>query len=432
VVDYYNRTFGFDEHTTAIGGEVKSELDAIESAFTAVNNDIISYQISASASAAAASASAVSAASSESTASAAASSATYSASSASISEANAASSFASFDDRYLGAKGSNPTVDNDGNALLTGALHWNTPSNVMRVFDGLVWTDVVQTTAGTLQAANNLSDVSDKALGRSNLGVAIGTNVQAYDALLQAISALNTSADNFPYFTGLNTVSQTALTSFMRTLLDDTDAATARTTLGVASASDVSSHAADATKHITTAQNTLLDGLEANGTTATELNKIHGISATTSTPTGVFVEIGGDGLIKMQSIANFFNKVGQALHLNANRGRMVNTYAYTNGTVLIPGYMYMFCRYWPPNSWALPTVANTTSGDTITLVSMKYQGMDDGWSATYQLTITCSANVYIHLGASGESLVLDDSKVGVVSLICSYCDGVCANWSIGY
>jgi hypothetical protein len=51
----------------------------------------------------------------------------------------AAAAYDSFDDRYLGAKSSNPTVDNDGNALLTGALYWNTVSNEMRVYSGSAW-----------------------------------------------------------------------------------------------------------------------------------------------------------------------------------------------------------------------------------------------------------------------------------------------------
>lgn len=87
---------------------------------------------SASSSASAASTSASNAATSESNASSSASSAASSASSA-------AASFDSFDDRYLGAKSSNPTLDNDGNALLTGALYFNTTANEMRVYSGSAW-----------------------------------------------------------------------------------------------------------------------------------------------------------------------------------------------------------------------------------------------------------------------------------------------------
>ena len=45
----------------------------------------------------------------------------------------------SFDDRYLGAKSSAPSLDNDGNALITGALYWNTTSNLMFVWSGTAW-----------------------------------------------------------------------------------------------------------------------------------------------------------------------------------------------------------------------------------------------------------------------------------------------------
>jgi len=62
-----------------------------------------------------------------------------SATAAASSATAAAASYDSFDDRYLGAKSSAPTLDNDGNALLTGALYWNTTSNLMFVWSGSSW-----------------------------------------------------------------------------------------------------------------------------------------------------------------------------------------------------------------------------------------------------------------------------------------------------
>lgn len=53
--------------------------------------------------------------------------------------ANAAASFDLFDDRMLGAKANDPTVDNDGNPLLTGALYFSTTLNRMKVWDGDSW-----------------------------------------------------------------------------------------------------------------------------------------------------------------------------------------------------------------------------------------------------------------------------------------------------
>jgi hypothetical protein len=52
----------------------------------------------------------------------------------------------SFDDRYLGTKTSDPTVDNDGNALAAGALYFSTTQNVMKVYDGASW--IAATAAG--------------------------------------------------------------------------------------------------------------------------------------------------------------------------------------------------------------------------------------------------------------------------------------------
>ncbi len=93
----------------------------------------------ASNSASAASTSATNASNSATAASTSATNAASSATSAASSATAAAASFDSFDDRYLGAKSSNPSVDNDGNALLTGAIYFNTVANEMRVWTGSAW-----------------------------------------------------------------------------------------------------------------------------------------------------------------------------------------------------------------------------------------------------------------------------------------------------
>ncbi len=97
-----------------------------------------------------ATAAATSATNASNSATAAATSATNAAASetaAAASAAAAASSLDSFDDRYLGAKSSDPTVDNDGNALVTGALYYSTTAQAMKVYDGAAW--ITATAAGT-------------------------------------------------------------------------------------------------------------------------------------------------------------------------------------------------------------------------------------------------------------------------------------------
>jgi hypothetical protein len=103
----------------------------------------------------------------------------------------------SFDDRYLGAKTSNPTVDNDGNALVAGALYFNSVSGAMQLWTGSAWVAAYVSGSGYLAAANNLSDVSSTASARTNLGLAIGTDVQAYDADLTTLGAGGGGARTF-------------------------------------------------------------------------------------------------------------------------------------------------------------------------------------------------------------------------------------------
>jgi len=68
-----------------------------------------------------------------------ASAASASAASASDSAAAAAASYDSFDDRWLGAKVTNPTVDNDGNALVVGAAYFNSAAANLRIWNGTEW-----------------------------------------------------------------------------------------------------------------------------------------------------------------------------------------------------------------------------------------------------------------------------------------------------
>lgn len=97
-----------------------------------------------------------------------------------------------FDDRYLGAKASDPTVDNDGNALVAGTLYFNTVSEAMKLYTGSAWVIAYVSGGSYLAVANNLSDLASAATARTNLGVAIGTNVQAYNANTAVTNAAQT------------------------------------------------------------------------------------------------------------------------------------------------------------------------------------------------------------------------------------------------
>ena len=80
-------------------------------------------------------------------AAASATTATTKASEAATSATAAATSYDNFDDRYLGAKSSNPSTDNDGASLITGALYFKTDGSGMKAYNGSAWEDVSPTDA---------------------------------------------------------------------------------------------------------------------------------------------------------------------------------------------------------------------------------------------------------------------------------------------
>lgn len=87
--------------------------------------------------------------------------------------------------------------------------------------------------SGTVSVSNGGTGATTDSQARTNLGLAIGSNVQAYDAGLQSISGLTTSANQMIYTTASDTYATTSLTAAGRAILDDADAAAQRTTLGL-------------------------------------------------------------------------------------------------------------------------------------------------------------------------------------------------------
>ncbi|MBW8308079.1 MAG: hypothetical protein K0M45_00295 [Candidatus Paracaedibacteraceae bacterium] len=95
--------------------------------------------------------------------------------------------------------------------------------------------------------ADGGTGASTATLARTNLGLEIGVNVQAYDETLQSLSALGTAANKMPYTTGVDTWAETDITAAGRALLDDNNSAAQRTTLGLTIGTDVQAQSAKLT-----------------------------------------------------------------------------------------------------------------------------------------------------------------------------------------
>lgn len=128
---------------------------------------------------------AVSATNAANSATAAANSATAAASSATAAQtaqAAAEAALDTFDDDFLGAKSSNPSVDNDGNALADGALYFDTTNNVMKVYDlgntqwkQLTPTSSQQTNIDAVAAnATNINNVAGQISPTNNIATVAG------------------------------------------------------------------------------------------------------------------------------------------------------------------------------------------------------------------------------------------------------------------
>ena len=113
---------------------------------------------------------------------------------------------------------------------------------------------------GTLAVSDGGTGATSASAARTALGVAIGSDVQAHNAILDDLAGLTQAANKLPFFSSGSAADTTDLTAFARTLLDDANASAARTTLGTAIGSDVQAYDAGLASiaGLTTAANKLI------------------------------------------------------------------------------------------------------------------------------------------------------------------------------
>ena len=152
---------------------------------------------------------AISATNAANSATASANSATAAANSATAAQnaqAAAEAALDTFDDDFLGAKSSNPTLDNDGNALTDGALYFDTTNNVMKVYDlgNTQWLQLTPTSSqqtninAAVSNATNINNVAGQISPTNNIGTLAGLNTEIAGlyAIRTDISGVNAIASN--------------------------------------------------------------------------------------------------------------------------------------------------------------------------------------------------------------------------------------------
>ena len=260
-------------------------VDAVSAATSATNAATSETNASTSASTATtkaseAATSATNAATSATSASTAQTAAETAQTAAETAQAAAETALDTFDDRFLGAKATDPTVDNDGNALIDGALYFDTTNDIMKVYDltNTQWRQLtltssnqtnVNTVAGQISPTNNIATVAGIT---ANIGTVAGisadvTSVAGVSTEVGRLGTADAVAD-------MNTLGTAAIVADMDALADIS--ANITTVAGISS--DVTTVAGDSADIQTLADNIGTISSKANAGANSDITSMSGLT----------------------------------------------------------------------------------------------------------------------------------------------------------
>jgi len=203
---------------------------------------------------------------------------------------SALAAYDNFDDRYLGVKSSDPTLDNDGDALVAGALYYNSTDEAMKLYTGSAWVAAYVTGDGFLATTNNLSDVSSASAARTNLGLEIGVDVQAYDATIVVDADIGSTVQAYDADTAKTDTAQTYTAPQRGTVTSDNDLSFDQSATNNFSCTPTAGGTLTFTNH-TAGQSgyVLLDNSGGYAITAAATTKITATDLTTISTAGVYL-----------------------------------------------------------------------------------------------------------------------------------------------